>query len=265
MKFYGKAQTAAQQVIAAFKSGDIPAALATRWLRDENIPCSMYSIANQILIALHGHNDARTFMQWKQAGRNVKKGERSFQLLRPFVKTFKDPETDEDVSRLIGFSTFNVFGLDQTEGKPVPAHEQRRQFIESLPLVEIARAWGITVKTFSGKGGKYHGYYSRGQKTIALGVKNLRVWAHELIHAADHRIGSLTETPQHWRSEAVAELGSATLLKLIGQHDESDIGTAYAYINRYCEKAQKNPISVCISILNRVAACVDMILETTVT
>ena len=44
--------------------------------------------------------------------------------------------------------------------------------------------------------------------SIALGVENLSTWAHEFIHAADDRLGHLTENGQHWRAEAVAELGA---------------------------------------------------------
>ena len=73
MNYYGKAQSAAQQVVSAFEKGAVPAALATRWLRHEDVPCSAYSVTNQLLIALHGHDDARTFMQWKNIGRHVER------------------------------------------------------------------------------------------------------------------------------------------------------------------------------------------------
>ena len=59
------------------------------------------------------------------------------------------------------------------------------------------------------------GKYVR-KKAIAVGVKNLATWAHELIHAADDRLGNLTERGQHWRSETVAELGGAILLEALG-------------------------------------------------
>jgi len=266
MKYYGKAQSVAQRIIAAFEQGEIPAALAARWLRNTDVPCSNWSIANQILVALHGTNDARGCRQWNKVNRYVRKGERAFYILAPCLKkwTEPDPATGEDTEHeaLVGFRSVPVFGIEQTDGEPTPEQETRRAFIDSLPLLDVARVWGIKVTTYNGEHSRDMGYYSRDRKTIALGAENLRVWAHELMHAADHRAGSLTETPQHWRSEAVAELGSATLLELIGRPEESDTGAAYEYIKHYAEKNKKQLISVCNEVLNRVAACIDLILET---
>ena len=76
--------------------------------------------------------------------------------------------------------------------------------MNSLPLIEVARTWGLDVDAYNGLEGAPNGKYMR-KKAIAVGVKNLSTW-HELIHAADDRLGNLTERGQHWRSEVVAEL-----------------------------------------------------------
>ena len=266
MKYYGKAQSVAQRIVAAFEHGEIPGALAARWLRNTDVPCSSWSVTNQILVALNGTSDARGCRQWNKASRHVKKGEKAFYILAPCLKKWTEPDTatgeDTEHQALIGFRSVPVFGIEQTDGEPTPEQETRREFIDSLPLLDVARAWEINITTYNGEQSRAMGYYSRDRKTIALGAENLRVWAHELIHAADHRAGSLTETRQHWRSEAVAELGSATLLQLIGRPDESDIGAAYEYIKHYAEKNKKQLISACNEVLNRVAACIDLILET---
>lgn len=265
MKYFGKAQQAAERIIQAFEDGDIPKALAARWLRNSDVPCARWSVANQILVALHGTDDARGFRQWGKVKRSVKKGEHAFHILAPCLRKWKekDPTTGEDVQHqaVVGFRSVPVFGLAQTEGEPTPEQANRREFIDGLPLIDVAKKWELNVTTFNGEGARALGFYSNSSKTIAVGVENLRTWAHELIHAADYRAGTKTEAPQHWRSEAVAELGSVTLLQLIGRPDESDVGAAYKYIKHYAEKNKKQLMSACNEVLNRVAACIDLILE----
>ena len=51
--------------------------------------------------------------------------------------------------------------------------------------------------------------------------------------AADDRLGSLKEWGQHWRSETVAELGGAVLLRLLGFDHEADLGGSWCYVQRY--------------------------------
>jgi hypothetical protein len=79
----------------------------------------------------------------------------------------------------------------------------------------VAKAWNLSVSSFSGENAKYLGYYKHGQG-IALGVENLSTWSHELIHAADDRLGHLEEKGQQWARETVAELGGAILLECLG-------------------------------------------------
>jgi len=39
------------------------------------------------------------------------------------------------------------FGYDQTEGKPLPpADPEGASWVEALPLIEVAREWGLSVK-----------------------------------------------------------------------------------------------------------------------
>jgi hypothetical protein len=120
----------------------------------------------------------------------------------------------------------------------------------------------LTVKTFSNaERARYAGYYRPGS-AIALGVENLSTWAHELMHAADDRLGNLTERGQHWRSEIVAELGGAILLRCIGHDVESDVGGCWDYVNRYAESAKIPPLAACQRVLRRTCDAVAMILKT---
>ena len=94
---------------------------------------------------------------------------------------------------------------------------------------------------YNGLEGKPHGKYIRNE-AIALGVKNYSTWAHELIHAADDRLGNLKETGQHWRSETVAELGGAILLEATGHECDSNLGGCFEYVRAYALDAGIEPV-----------------------
>ena len=265
-KYAGKARQAAERIIQAFEQGEVPTALAQVYIRrNDDVPCRQWSWCNQMLVALYGESDARGFRQWQEVDRYVKAGEKAFYILAPMTRKRKerDPDTGEEVERvmLYGFRAVPVFGKSQTAGKPLPDDVAEENWITSLPLVEVAQSWGITVKTYSGEGARCHGHYSH-RGAIALGVENLATWAHELVHAADDRLGNLTERGQHWRSETVAELGGATLLECLGHHVEADLGGAYRYVRKYAEENDKDVATACMQMLKRTAEAVASILET---
>ncbi len=95
-----------------------------------------------------------------------------------------------------------------------------------------------------------------------MGVENLATWLHELMHAADHRLGNLVERGQHWRSETVAEFGSAVLAECLGYTRESDLGGAYEYVKAYAETGGKRPENAALECLDRICNAVALILET---
>ncbi|AWM39821.1 hypothetical protein GobsT_18110 [Gemmata obscuriglobus] len=264
MKYFGSAEEAAAGIVKAFENPTaLPAPLATLFVRTgDDIPCRKWSWRNQLLVALAGHTDARGFRQWQGVGRFVKKGEKSLTILAPIIKNVKDEETGQDKEILIGFRGIPVFGIGQTDGAPLPpADPEAERWVESLPLVEVARKWGLRVEVFEGEGSGRHGFYRRKQ-LIGLGVKNLSTWAHELVHAADDRAGNLKEKGQHWRSETVAQLGAAVLLRLLGSEEDADLGGSWRYIAGYALSERLDVVSACCAVLERVCEAVRLILDT---
>ncbi|MDD5356580.1 MAG: hypothetical protein PHS53_00315 [Candidatus Pacebacteria bacterium] len=265
MKYYGRAEETAQKILDAFMRGDVAKAIAPIFVRRKDcVPCRSWSWGNQLLCALNNTNDARGMRQWNAVERTVKKGAKSFDILVPMTKAVKvkDEETGEEkeVPVLFGVRTAPVFAIEVTEGAAIPpADPEVLQWINSLPLLDVARAWGLNVEAFNGKEGGALGKYVRGQQ-IALGVKNLSTWAHELIHAADDRLGHLIERGQHWRSETVAELGGAVLLEALGFEQESDRGGCFKYIERYAEAADIAPMQACLDVLKRTCDAVNLLL-----
>ena len=218
-----------------------------------------------MLCILFGTQDARGIKQWNAVGRKVVKGSKAFDILVPLMRsmTVNDPVSGEErtVQVLYGFGTAPVFPVECTEGPELPKiDEDVRHWLNSLPLIEVARAWGLDVDAYNGLNGAPKGKYAR-KKAIAVGVKNLATWAHELIHAADDRLGNLTERGQHWRSEIVAELGGAILLEALGHEYESDRGGCYEYVQSYAHEAGLEPIQACMSVLKRTCDAVNLLLS----
>ena len=264
MAFYGQAQAAAERIVRAFEdTNSLPKPLAQVFIRRKDRPHSRkWSWGNQLLAILHGYSDARGFQQWKEVGRHVKAGEKAFFILGPVTKKIKNEETGEEKAIVIGFRGLPVFGYEQTEGKPLPTHDPEIEtWVDSLPLLEVAKGWGLSVRTLDGQGMGFLGRYRYG-KGIELGVKNLATWCHELVHAADDRNGSLKEKGQHWRSETVAELGGATLLEILGFNHEADLGGCFEYIKSYAEREKIGVTEACMRVLDRTCAAVALILDT---
>ncbi len=227
-QFYGKAESAANRILELFKSGDVPKALAPIFIRrNDAIPCRAWSWSNQLLTALAGYDDARGFRQWQHVGRHVRKGERAFSILAPCTKkiTARDDDgTESERVAVVGFRAVAVFGYEQTDGEALPDRAESDAFIDALPLVSVARHWELSVQTFNAQEKGSWGWYRHGE-SIAVGVENLIVWAHELVHAADDRRGTLTKRHgQQLDNETVAQLGASILLACIGKPSESDPG-----------------------------------------
>jgi hypothetical protein len=263
MKFYGKAEESAKVILEAFRSpNSLPTPLAQVFIhRKDNVPCRAWSWRNQLLVALQGYKDARGFRQWEEVGRWVKKGERAFYILSPLSKKVEDAKTGEEKTVVYGFKGTPVFGYEQTDGKTLlPADPEAVRWVEGLPLIEVAREWGLSVESFNGKGASYLGVYQH-SSGIALGVKNLSTWAHELVHAADHRNGKLKELGRHWRKETVAQLGGAVLLQVLGHPHDADLGGCWQYIQGYAERAGLEVIDACGKVLQRTCEAVALILD----
>lgn len=266
MFFKEKAQAAAQEILTAFEQGLIPQALAQIFIhRNHDVPARRWSFSNRLIAALRGHHDARGFRQWKAAGRYVKAGEHAFHILVPHKITAKEDDEERGIktgdSMVIGFLSAAVFGYSQTDGEPLPGEEDEASFINALPLVDVARSWNIEVVTYSGSGAGALGYFTPRQ--IALGVRNPSTWAHEMIHAADYRLATITRGGgQKIDNEIVAEFGGAVLLECLGLSGESDRGGAFEYIQSYCRKHDRSLMSAVTELVDRTCNCVTLLLQT---
>ena len=261
MKLLNKAEEAAADILKAFESpNDLPRPLANVFVRrNDGAPCRKWSWRNQLIVALRGHKEARGFRQWEEVGRRVRKGEKAFRILSPLAKKLVDAGADEEKVAVFGFRGTPVFGFHQTEGESLAeSGDDIDDWLKALPLRDVAEAWGLSVERYNGQPGSYLGVY-KPRSGIALGVKNLSTWCHELVHAADDRNGTMSKNKV--KKEIVAELGGAVLLKLLGHDHEADLGGCWEYVRRYAGDEMIEVLSACGKVLDRTCGAVALILD----
>lgn len=271
MKLHGKnAKAVAERIVDAFRNPErLPKALAPVFIhRKDDIPCRAWSWHNQLLVVLSNTSDARGFRQWQQAGRQVKKGAKALYILGPCMKRVRKEGADGkdtiDMKVLVGFRAIPVFAIEDTEGEPVPAGDPKyAEWVQQLPLVEVAKSWGIHVNTYSHREGGPLGYYqatSSGSQAIMLADERVTTWLHELVHAAEGKLGVLKEGAK-WQRETVAEFGSAILMELLGIEDQPDLGGAYKYIASHAQQTNVPVVRACFQVLERTCNAVQLILD----
>lgn len=255
----------ADTVIEAFRHPhELPKPLAMIFVKARcNVPCRKWSYLNQLIMHWHGHDDARGFRQWLNVGRQVKKGERAFYILSPCMKKVTNEDTGEDRTFIYGFRGTAVFGLNQTEGDELPPEVNGVDdtFLNGLPFIEVAKEWNLEVTAKETNDTSVGGMYVFGEhKRIELYAENMDIWAHELMHAADDRNGTLKGL--HSDAEVVAQLGAATLLEIAGKKQENDLGETWRYIQRYAARDNLEVIDACQKVLKRTCKAIALIIET---
>jgi len=245
-----------REMIERFRSGDIPEAIALSMFPIPNIPAGKWSLLNRTLMSLAGTEDARGIKQWNAVGRRVKKGSQSFLIFAPRFKRVPDKEGGEEKHVLSGFLLVPVFRVQDTEGKTLNYGNIQ---LPELPLLDVARAWGISVKDIHGNAA-YYGCFSLKRKEITLASPEECVFFHELAHAAHERIKFLPEDNLNWVEETVAELAAAVLCRLVGKKPVN-LGEHYRYIERYAAWDKKNVVHACLQVFSDVEKVLGLILK----
>jgi len=253
-----KVQTALRSIVERFESGDIPEAIAFSTFPIADIPAAKWSLLNRTLMFIAGTQDARGFRQWKVVGRHVKKGAKAITILAPrFIKKESEGEPGEEEKKVLaGFLAVPVFRVEDTEGEPL---EYQKIELPELPLVDVAKSWGISVMAIPGNY-RYFGYFSQERKEIALASKEESVFFHELAHAAHQRILGELKRGQDWKQEIVAELSAAALCKIVGKSSKF-LGRSYQYIENYAKQVHLTAVQGCLKVMSDVESVLNLILK----
>ncbi len=253
-----KVKKALDGILQRFKEGNIPEALAYATFPIPNIPASRWSLLNRTLMFISGTNDARGFNQWKQVNRYVKKGSKAITILAPrFIrKQEEEDEEGEPKSVLVGFLAVPVFKVEDTDGEPL---DYQKIELPKLPLMEVAKEWGLSVKAIPGNY-RYYGYFSQDRKEIALATKEETVFFHELAHGGHQRVLGELKYGQDWKQEIVAELTAAVLCKIVGKTSKH-LGNNYRYVEGYAKEAGLTPWQGAMKVIGDVEKVLNLILS----
>ena len=217
-------------------------------------PIDNWSWGNRMLAWLNNTVDARTFNQWRTAGRSIQRGAKAFCILAPCTYKVKKEDEDQDAVekvKVVGFRAVPVFRIQDTDGAVIRTYEPPTL----PPLSEVPKKWGIMVdyEPIPGEAFGIRGSYNFEKKQITLFTENQSTFFHELLHAADDRISPL-KGGQQPDQEAVAELGAAVLARLYGGRIDRQ---AWEYIKVY----HNDPAQAVRRLLPRVGACLSLILN----
>lgn len=223
-----KSDRALGAMVERFRQGDVAPLVAVAAVGlDENAPAQRWSYANRVLgYATTGTLDCRTYLQWKDAGRQVIE-EGAGYIIKPVTYTVEDEETGEKEIRLATFETHPVFGYDKTKAVEDDAFAYEPS--DPPPLMDVAERLGVEVE-YAPLMGAYGAAETDGGK-VTLNSHDAHVFFHELAHAAEAKLNGDLEGGQHADQETRAELVACVLAQTYDVGDYT--GTAWKYIEHY--------------------------------
>ncbi len=240
------------------ENADLPATIAKTFLEQVGKPSDNWSLSNKLIAQFVGQTtDARTYNQWTQVGRNVKKGQKAFYILAP--NTFKVHQTNketgqtEDLLILKGFRGLAEFGIDQTEGDEVKYVVEPK---EVPALYDVAVKLGINVKYGRGDG-SYWGAYNKNKRDITLCTADQVTFFHELVHAVQHKLDGKFKGGQDAEQETIAQLGACVIAAIYGMDARQYTKN---YINGYIKDSDKLGAH-CLKVCSKVEKILNYIFE----
>ena len=254
-----KVKGALDEIVRRFKAGEIYEVVAVTIFPRSDVPSSVWSFRNRLLMAIAGTADARGFKQWKKVGRNVKKGSKAFYILAPLSKKVGEDDNGESVFRLTGFREVAVFRFEDTEGDELETPNLPE--LPALPFAEVAERFGLEVRPGYFDGNSL-GFFRPSENLIELHTDDVKVWLHELAHAAHLRaIGEdKFRKNSYSKNEVVAETVALTLAVGLGRGWDLESGSSARYLSGYSNG--DSPIDAILSVLDEVEKTISLIFAT---
>ncbi len=275
-------ETVTNRIIEQLEKGVIPWQKPWQGSRSgafNRISKKSYSLLNQMLLKHEG--EYATFKQWSDLGGKIKKGEKAELIV--FWKICPIEETKEDgtkeVKQMPLLKYINVFHISQVEGvEPLPA--DARENIEPIEEAEkvLTDYWTrehITVEHIQ----EDKAFYSPSRDLIQLPLleqfNNANEYYstafHETVHSTmlekrcNRREGNKLVSfgsDDYSKEELVAELGSASLMNIIGIETKGSFKNSSAYIQSWLT-VLKNDVKFIVSASSKAEKAVNYILNIT--
>ena len=273
-----------ERIIEQLEQGVIPWEKPWTGIRSgayNRISKKSYSLLNQMLLKHKG--EYATFKQWQDLGGHVRKGEKSeivvFWKIQPIEEEMEDGT--KEVKQIPLLRYFNVFHISQVDGVE-PLSKDALNEIEPIEKAEsiLYSYWtkeNITVEHVAGD----KAYYSPSLDMIHLPLFEQFISAneyystafHESIHStmkesrcdrAEDRKGKLVAfgSNDYSKEELVAEIGSASLMNIIGIETNKSFRNSSAYIQNWLS-VLKNDVKFIVSASSKAEKAVDYILGET--
>lgn len=269
-----------ERIISQLEKGIIPWARPWTGVRSgayNRISKKPYSLLNQMLLQHDG--EYATFKQWQDLGGHVRKGEKSeivcFWKIQPVEEEQEDGT--KAVKQIPLLRYYNVFHISQVDGvEPLPQEELNNdiQPIEKADRIIIDYVTREHINFQEKKSNK--AFYSPSNDMVIVPLKeqylNINEYYstafHELTHSTGHKArldrlcnGTVAAfgSETYSKEELVAEIGSASLMNIIGIETVKSFENSSAYIQNWLQ-VLKNDVKFIISASSKAEKAVDYIL-----
>lgn len=240
------------RIISELEKGVIPWEIPWHGVKGtyNRISKKPYSIMNQMLLKHNG--EYATFNQWRSIGGKIQKGAKSEFVI--FWKLVPKEDYDSNGDRIIRqipiLKYYNVFHISQVDGvEPLPQEELH----DIEPIIEVEKILNdyilreniILEHTASNEA-----FYSPSRDLIHLPLmeqfKEVEEYYSTFAHESVHSTMTVTRCnrPKHLakfnsesysKEEIVAEIGSATLLNMLGIETHHSFRNSAAYIQSWLQ------------------------------
>ena len=271
-----------ERIIEQLESGVIPWEKPWSGARSgayNRISKRSYSLLNQMLLKNEG--EYATFKQWSELGGKIKKGEKSEIVV--FWKILPIEETQEDGTKVIKqvplLKYINVFHISQVEGVE-PLQKEKLNDIEPIEQAEsiLQDYWTrehITVEHIKGDKAFYSPMRDLIQLPLFEQFKDANEYYstafHESVHStmkesrcnrAEERKDKLVAfgSEEYSKEELVAELGSASIMNMLGIETRKSFRNSSAYIQSWL-RVLKNDVKFIVSASSKAEKAVNYILN----
>lgn len=237
-----------------------------------------YSLLNQMLLKHDG--EYATFKQWEDLGGHVRKGEKSEIVVFWKIQPIEEEQEDgtKEVKQIPLLRYFNVFHISQVDGVE-PLSKDALKEIEPIEKADqiLNDYWtreNITVEHIASD----KAYYSPKRDLIHLPLFEQFTDAneyystafHESVHStmkesrcnrAEDRKGKLVAfgSEDYSKEELVAEIGSASLMNIMGIETSKSFKNSSAYIQGWLSALQ-NDVKFIVSASSKAEKAVNYIL-----
>lgn len=270
-----------ERIIAELEKGVIPWEKPWTGVRSgayNRVSKRPYSLLNQMLLKHTG--EYATYKQWQDLGGQVKKGGKSEIVV--FWKIFETEETNKDTGeketkKIPLLRYYNVFHISQVEGVEPLAPEQLNDEVEPIEEADKIITDYITREHIEFTECRSNeAYYSPSQDAVVVPMKEqytvineyYSTTFHELTHSTGHKnrlnrlqtgaVAAFGGT-EYSKEELVAEIGSASLMNLLGIETVKTFRNSAAYIQSWLQ-VLRNDNKFIVSASSKAEKAVNYIL-----